>query len=103
MAGFINILLSLSISGAFLTLILILLKPLYKKRASQKWQYYIWLVVIIRLLFPFTINFNITVNTKQAEDYFPETLLIENTKGTEQLKNIQEINTSSGKENTAGN
>jgi len=103
MACFINILLSLSISGAFLTLILILLKPLYKKRASQKWQYYIWLVVIIRLLFPFTINFNITVNTKQAEDYFPETLLIENTKGTEQLKNIQEINTSYGKENTAGN
>ncbi|MCI9079247.1 MAG: hypothetical protein HFH68_10050 [Lachnospiraceae bacterium] len=102
MAGFINILLSLSVSGTFLTLILILLKPLYKKKASQKWQYYIWLVVIIRLLFPFTINFNITGNTKQAENYFPETLLTEKPEETEQLKNIQEINTS-GKENTTVN
>ena len=61
MAGFIQTLFSLSVSGTFLAVILLLLKPLYKNRFSHKWQYYIWLVVIARLLFPFTIKtgFNI--------------------------------------------
>lgn len=61
MAGFIQTLFSLSVSGTFLAVILLLLKPLYKNKFSHKWQYYIWLVVIARLLFPFTIKtgFNI--------------------------------------------
>ena len=59
MSGFIKILLSLSFSGTFLIIILLLLKPLYKNKLSQKWQYYIWLVVIARLLLPFTIKYNI--------------------------------------------
>ncbi len=61
MAGFMQILFSLSVSGTFLAVILLLLKPFYKNRFSHQWQYYIWLVVIARLLFPFTINtgFNI--------------------------------------------
>ena len=33
--------LSLSVAGAILVLILLLFKPLYKNRLSQKWQYYI--------------------------------------------------------------
>lgn len=53
---FIKVLFSLSVSGAFLVFILFMLKPLYKDKTSQKWQYYIWLVVIARLLFPFTIT-----------------------------------------------
>lgn len=53
---FIKVLLSLSVSGAFLVFILFMLKPLYKDKTSQKWQYYIWLVVIARLLFPFTVT-----------------------------------------------
>lgn len=62
MSGFIKILLSLSFSGTFLIIILLVLKPLYKNKLSQKWQYYIWLVVIARLLLPFTTKYNILEN-----------------------------------------
>ena len=46
---------SLSVSGTLLIILLFLLKPLFKDRISKRWQYYIWLVVIIRLLVPFTL------------------------------------------------
>lgn len=62
MTDFIKILLSLSASGTVLVIILFLFRPLYKNRLSQKWQYYIWLVVIARLLLPFTVDFNIVEN-----------------------------------------
>lgn len=55
MNNFIKVLFFLSVKGTFLTIILFLLKPLYKNRLSKKWQYYIWLVVIACLLFPFTV------------------------------------------------
>lgn len=44
--------LSLSLSGSLLMLVLKVLRPLYKERFSMQWQYYIWLVVIIRMLLP---------------------------------------------------
>lgn len=45
--------LSLSLSGSLLILPLLLFRPLYRKRLGKTWQYYIWLVVIARLLLPF--------------------------------------------------
>lgn len=45
-----NTVLMLSLSGTFLAGILFLLRPLYRRRLSKRWQYYIWLVVIARLL-----------------------------------------------------
>lgn len=48
-----KILLSLSLSGALLVIVLFLCKPLVKGRLSKQWQYYIWLIVIGRLLIPF--------------------------------------------------
>jgi beta-lactamase regulating signal transducer with metallopeptidase domain/ankyrin repeat protein len=45
--------LSLSLSGSVFGLILLALKPIVKNRISFSWQYYIWLLVILRLLFPF--------------------------------------------------
>ena len=45
---------SMSVSGSLLILILLLGRPLYQNRFSKSWQYYIWLVVIARLLLPFT-------------------------------------------------
>ncbi len=117
MNNFIRILFSLSVSGSFLAFILILLKPLYKKRTSQKWQYYIWLVVIIRLLLPFNIGFNLLESiyynacsslippinkTVLAEHYSPETLLPGNgsTPKINQKESINEAKTASGKNNT---
>ncbi len=54
MSEFMKILLSLSVSGALLLLLILGLKPLYKNKFSKRWQYYIWIVVALRLLLPFT-------------------------------------------------
>ena len=35
---------------------LLLLKPLLKEKLSKSWQYYIWLLVILRLLMPFSME-----------------------------------------------
>ena len=56
MNEFIKILLSLSVSGALLLLLILGLKPLYKNRFSKRWQYYIWIIVALRFLLPFTPN-----------------------------------------------
>lgn len=45
--------LSLSLSASALILLLLLAGPLLRDRVSKRWQYYIWLVVIVRLLLPF--------------------------------------------------
>ena len=45
---------SMSLSGSMLILTLFILRPLYKNRTGRRWQYYIWLVVIGRLLLPFS-------------------------------------------------
>ena len=49
-----KIVLSLSLSGSLLILVLLLCKPLIRNRISKCWQYYIWLMIIARLLLPFT-------------------------------------------------
>ena len=54
MNEFIKVLLSLSVSGALLLLFILGLKPLYKNKFSKRWQYYIWIVVALRFLLPFT-------------------------------------------------
>ena len=54
MNEFMKILLSLSVSGALLLLLILGLKPLYKNKFSKRWQYYIWIVVALRFLLPFT-------------------------------------------------
>jgi len=45
--------LSLSLSGALIGFFLIALPPLTRKYFSAKWNYYIWLLVVVRLLLPF--------------------------------------------------
>ena len=54
MSGFMKMLISLSVSGTLLFLILKLLKPLYREKFSRCWQYYVWLVVALRFLIPFS-------------------------------------------------
>lgn len=46
--------LSMSLSGSLLILVLLLIRPLARGRCSRRWQFYIWLVVVARLLLPFT-------------------------------------------------
>ena len=54
MDEFMKILLSLSVSGALLLLLILGLKLLYKNKFSKRWQYYIWIIVALRFLLPFT-------------------------------------------------
>lgn len=57
--------LSHTVSGSFLILILLFCKPFLKNHLSKRWQYYIWLVVIARLLIPFAMETNIVGNLFQ--------------------------------------
>lgn len=119
MSGFIKILLSLSFSGTFLTIVLLLLKPLYKNRLSQKWQYYIWLVVIARLLLPFTTKYNILENISgqvyysfiqtnerenilQQDQQLPDTAISKNIKTSTPVADQKENNIKK-QDNTANN
>ena len=43
---------SLSLSGSLAVLLLLLLRPLLRGRVSRRWQYYVWLIAVLRLLLP---------------------------------------------------
>ena len=58
--------LSLSLSGALLILLLFFLRSLFKERLSKRWQYYIWLVAVARLLFPFAPEPNLMASLFQG-------------------------------------
>lgn len=45
--------LSLSLSGALTGILIAAIRPLTGKYFSKKWNYYIWLLVIVRLMIPF--------------------------------------------------
>uniref|UniRef100_UPI0036F25C93 M56 family metallopeptidase n=1 Tax=Enterocloster asparagiformis TaxID=333367 RepID=UPI0036F25C93 len=47
-----SILLSLSLSGVVLTLVLLTLTRLLGRRLGRRWQYYVWGIVVLRLLLP---------------------------------------------------
>lgn len=53
---------SLSISGTFLMMALILIRMISRKWTSKCWRYYIWLVIIARLLLPFSSEASVVGN-----------------------------------------
>lgn len=53
--AFLNML-SLSLSGALIGAMILVIHPLTGKFFSKKWNYYIWLVVLIRLLVPVQVT-----------------------------------------------
>ena len=63
-----KIFLSMSFSGSLLILALLLGKKFLKNKISRQWQYYIWLVVILRLLLPFGPEISLLGNTYQMVD-----------------------------------
>lgn len=56
---FFKVILSLSVSSSLLILILLAGKRFLKNKFSRQWQYYIWLVVVLRLLVPFGPEINL--------------------------------------------
>lgn len=64
------IFLFLSLAGSLLALILFSLNHLLKDRISKTWQYYIWIIVIARLLIPYTPHLDIVEEIfNQASNY----------------------------------
>lgn len=59
MNDILKIFLSLSLSGSLMILLLFLGRCFWKNKVSKQWQYYIWLIVIARLLFPFAPENNL--------------------------------------------
>ncbi|MEL7602342.1 MAG: M56 family metallopeptidase [Bacillota bacterium] len=53
MSSILLTILSVSVSGSVLSLLIFLLKPLIKSRVSKAFSYYIWILVLLRLVFPF--------------------------------------------------
>ena len=58
----------MSFSGALLILLLLVGKRFFKDKISRQWQYYIWLIVIVRLLLPLGPETNLMGKTYQTID-----------------------------------
>lgn len=58
--------LSMSLSGTLLILVLLFGGRLWKKKLSRQWQYYIWLVVLLRLFLPFGPEASLMARAEQA-------------------------------------
>lgn len=56
MNEFVKTLLSMSLSGTLLMFLILGSKLLFKNKFSRRWQYYIWIIVVLRFLLPFTLN-----------------------------------------------
>ena len=63
-----KIFLSMSCSGGLLALALLCGKPFFRNKLSRQWQYYIWLVVLLRLLLPFGPETSLLGKTYQTLD-----------------------------------
>lgn len=71
-----KVVLSLSLSGTLLILLLFSLRSLFKGRLSKRWQYYIWLVAVARLLFSFAPETNLMTMLFQGIDRATEQAVI---------------------------
>lgn len=60
--------LSMSVSGSLLIMSLLVGKRFLKNKCSRQWQYYIWLIVVLRLLLPFGPKINLMGSVYQAFD-----------------------------------
>lgn len=85
MNEFLVLLLSLSISSSLIGLLIFVLKPLYRNRLSKTWQYYIWLVVVARLLLPFSPETNLMGYLFQRAEQPAESIVLPETRQDVQL------------------
>jgi len=63
----VKLVLSLSLSGSILALLIFALKPFIKNKLSKSIQYYIWMVVLLRLVIPFSFEESIINNVFYRE------------------------------------
>lgn len=68
----IKLLLSLSLSGSILGILVFAIKPLIKHRVSRTIQYYIWIIVLLRLVMPFSFEDSIMNDIFYSDRSFHE-------------------------------
>ena len=54
MNNLLKIVISLSFAGSILAILMFGMKVFFRNRVSKRWQYYLWLIVVLRLLLPFS-------------------------------------------------
>lgn len=70
MNEFIKMLLSMSACGTLLLFLILGLKQFYKNKFSRRWQYYIWVIAVLRFLLPFAPD---TMNIRSLLEIFQTT------------------------------
>lgn len=53
-----RVILSLSISGGLIGLLIMLLRPMTRRFFAKKWTYYLWLLVLVRMMVPVHVDLN---------------------------------------------
>ena len=64
--SFLNVFLAMSFSGTLWIVVLLAGKRFWQDKISRQWQYYIWLIVILRLLLPFAPEWNLMETARQT-------------------------------------
>lgn len=59
--GFFSVILALSLMGSVLTAMIMLVKALFGTRIKARWHYYIWLLLLARLVIPFAPQHSFSV------------------------------------------
>lgn len=79
MSNTLKLLISMSASGSIIGIALFAIKPITKRLFSKSWQYYIWLIVVFRLLIPYSPQVNIMDTIHMSIDSLPLPMNIEDT------------------------
>lgn len=69
MTNLLKTVISLSLSGSLIGIIILFAKPFIKNKISKQWQYYIWLIVILRLLIPIAPESNFMNSLFRYSDF----------------------------------
>lgn len=76
MNNLLKIILSLSFSGALLIIIMLFIgKAFFRGRTNHRWKYYIWLIIIARLLIPLTPDISLTGTIFEKTDIVMEQIV----------------------------
>lgn len=95
MSDFIKVILAMSLSGTFLILLLFVTQLFTRKIFSKAWHYYVWIIVVARLIIPISPNFGFLNVMFQNTHRNESTIQAEDSYNTNEQKEKESDNTSS--------
>lgn len=72
MNAFLKTLLSMSLAGTALMLLVLALRPLLRRRTTRTFQYYLWLLVLLRLMLPLSLGLGLLPMAFHAAPELPD-------------------------------